>query len=90
VAGAQIVPKNHLIDRKEKRDGMMQALILMLTRLDVVAAAAVVGERRQQGGTLVGSWGRGVSKGDASRSLAVGVEGGNSAQRKPQLRSVVF
>ncbi len=55
---------------------MMRALILILTRSDIVAVAAVVGEQRQQGGTLVGSWGRGVSKGDASRSLAVGVEGG--------------
>jgi hypothetical protein len=44
---------------------------------DVVALAAFVGERRQRVGSLMGLWGRGVSKGDVSRSIAVAVEGGN-------------
>ncbi len=44
---------------------------------DVVALTAVVGERRQGIGSLMGSWGRGVSKGDVSQSMAVAVEGGN-------------
>jgi hypothetical protein len=44
---------------------------------DVVASAAVMGERRQRVGSLMGLWGRGVSKGNVSRSMAVVVEGGN-------------
>ncbi len=44
---------------------------------DVVASAVVVWERRQRVGLLMGLWGRGVSKGDVSRSMAVAVEGGD-------------
>ncbi len=44
---------------------------------NVVASAVVVGERRQRVGSLMGSWGRGVSKGDVSWLMAVAVEGGN-------------
>jgi hypothetical protein len=44
---------------------------------DVVASAAVVGERCQRIGSLMGLWGRGVSKGDVSRLMAVAVEGGD-------------
>ncbi len=44
---------------------------------DVVASAAVVGERCQHVGLLMGSWGRGVLKGDVSRLMAVVVEGGD-------------
>ncbi len=44
---------------------------------DVVASAAVVGEKRQRVGLSMGSWGGGVLKGDVSRSMAVAVEGGD-------------
>jgi hypothetical protein len=44
---------------------------------DIVASAAVVWERRQRVGSLMGLWGRGVLKGDVSRSMAVAVEGGD-------------
>ncbi len=44
---------------------------------DIVALAAVMWERRQRVGSLMGLWGRGVSKGDVSRSMAVAVEGGD-------------
>jgi hypothetical protein len=44
---------------------------------NVVALAAVVGERRQRVGSLMGSWGKGVSKGDVFRLMAVVVEGGD-------------
>ncbi len=42
---------------------------------DIVASAAVVGERRQRVGSSMVSWGRGVSKGNVSRLMAVAVEG---------------
>jgi hypothetical protein len=44
---------------------------------DVVASAAVVGERHQRVGSLMGLWGRGVLKGNVSQSMAVAVEGGD-------------
>ncbi len=44
---------------------------------NVVALVAVVGERRQRIGSSMGSWGRGVSKGNVSRLMAVAVEGGD-------------
>ncbi len=44
---------------------------------DVVALAAVVGERRQRVGSSMGSWGRSVLKGDVSRLMAMAVEGGD-------------
>ncbi len=44
---------------------------------NVVASAAVMLERRQRVGSSMGLWGRGVSKGNVSRLMAVAVEGGN-------------
>ena len=44
---------------------------------NIVVSVAVVGERRQRIVSLMGLWGRGVSKGDVSRSMAVAVEGGD-------------
>ncbi len=44
---------------------------------NIMALAAVVWERRQRVGSSMGSWGRGVLKGDVSRSMTVAVKGGD-------------